>query len=85
MIGVCPVLFVGWKILKRTKWHRLEDVDLFQNLEEIEEYQRTYVPSKPRYEMKSRAMLLIKNRSSENANALAETPWKGCWTGCLAR
>lgn len=53
MIGVCPVLFVGWKILKRTKWHRLEDVDLFQNLEEIEEYQRTYVPSKSRYDNKA--------------------------------
>lgn len=48
MIGVCPVLFVGWKMVKRTKWHRLEDVDLLQNVDEIEEYQRTYVPSKPR-------------------------------------
>ncbi|KAK1834218.1 general amino acid permease [Podospora conica] len=43
MIFVCPVLFVAWKVIKRTKFHRPEDVDLVTHVEEIEEYQRTFV------------------------------------------
>jgi amino acid transporter len=48
MIGVFPVLFVSWKLLKKTKWLKPEDVDLRQGVEEIEEYSRDYVslPSK---------------------------------------
>ena len=44
MIGVCPILFIAWKIIKRTKFYAPHEVDLFKNLEEIEEYQRNYVP-----------------------------------------
>ena len=47
MIGVFPILFVGWKLLKRTKWLKPVDVDLRKDLEEIEEYTRNYVPAPP--------------------------------------
>ena len=44
MIGVFPVLFIGWKIFRKTKFLGPEEVDLFQDVEEIEEYTRNYVP-----------------------------------------
>ncbi|KAK4226160.1 general amino acid permease AGP2 [Podospora fimiseda] len=47
MIGVFPMLYLGWKFVKKTRIHKSEEVDLIKNLEEIEEYQRTYVPSPP--------------------------------------
>lgn len=43
MIGFFPVLFVGWKLLKRTKWLAPHEVDLVRDLAEIEDYTRTYV------------------------------------------
>lgn len=49
MIGVCPVLFVGWKLLKRSKFLKPEEVDLFQNLDEIEEYEANYRPEPSKY------------------------------------
>lgn len=48
MIGVFPVLFIGWKVIKKTKWLKPEEVDLRQGLDEIEEYERNYVPRVPR-------------------------------------
>jgi len=49
MIFIVPVLFVGWKFFKGTKFHRAKDIDLLKNLAEIEEYQRTFVPTKSGY------------------------------------
>lgn len=43
MICVFPVLFIGWKLLKRTKWLAPHEVDLFRDLAEIEDYTRDYV------------------------------------------
>ena len=48
MIGIFPILFFGWKFLKRTKWLKPGEVDLKMGVEEIEEYQRNYVPVPPR-------------------------------------
>lgn len=45
MLGICPVLYVGWKIIKKTKIYRPEEVDLMKNLDEIDEYEKTYVPT----------------------------------------
>jgi amino acid transporter len=45
MIGLFPVLFIGWKLIKKTKWTRAVDVDLQGEVEEIEEYQANFVPS----------------------------------------
>ena len=44
MIGVFPVLFVTWKLLKKTKWLKPGEVDLYKDVEEIEEYTRNFVP-----------------------------------------
>ncbi|KAH8911330.1 putative carnitine transport protein [Coniochaeta sp. PMI_546] len=48
MIGVFPLLYLGWKFLKRTKIYKSEEVNLTENLKEIEDYQATYVPTPPR-------------------------------------
>lgn len=49
MIGVCPVLYAGWKVLKRSKFQRPEDIDLVKNLDEVQEYEANYVPKPARY------------------------------------
>ena len=48
MIGVFPILFVGWKFLEKSKWLQPEEVDLLRDLDEIEEYTRNYVEVPPR-------------------------------------
>lgn len=48
MIGVFPVLYVGWKIVHRTRFRRAEEVDLVSGVEEIDDYTRNYVDVKPR-------------------------------------
>ncbi|KAL1872200.1 general amino acid permease agp2 [Paecilomyces lecythidis] len=47
MIGVFPILFIGWKLIRRTKFKKPEDVDLKTGVAEIDEYTRNYVPSPP--------------------------------------
>ena len=49
MIGICPILFIGWKLIKKSKFYKPEEVDLYKNLDEIEEYQANYVPNPPKY------------------------------------
>lgn len=48
MIGVFPLLFIGWKLLKKTKWLKPHEVDLLKDVEEIDEYQRNYTPIPPK-------------------------------------
>ncbi|KAG0132199.1 amino acid permease/ SLC12A domain-containing protein [Tuber indicum] len=48
MIIIVPALFVGWKITHKTKWRRPEDIDLLQDKEEIDQYDRDYFPKPPR-------------------------------------
>ena len=48
MIGVCPILFIGWKLIKKTKWKKPEEVNLYQDLDEMEEYERNYVEQPPK-------------------------------------
>ena len=48
MIFICPVIFVGWKILKKTKWLKPTEVDVIGEREAIDEYQRSYAPKIPR-------------------------------------
>lgn len=52
MIFICPVLFVGYKVIRKTKFIKPEDVDLKEDLAGIEEYHRNYVyvPAKSRFE-----------------------------------
>jgi amino acid transporter len=37
------VLFIGWKLLKGTKWIKPHEADLITDLAEIEEYHRNFV------------------------------------------
>lgn len=48
MIGICPCLYVGYKIVKRTKVYPADEIDLVKNLDEVEEYERSYVPTPPK-------------------------------------
>ncbi|KAF2460843.1 amino acid permease/ SLC12A domain-containing protein [Lineolata rhizophorae] len=48
MIGVFPILYIGWKLIKRSHWKKSDQVDLYEDLEDIEEYQRNFVPQPPR-------------------------------------
>lgn len=48
MVGVFPVLYIGWKLIKKTKFRKPHEVDLYKDLDEIEEYHRNYVPTPPR-------------------------------------
>lgn len=47
MIGVFPVLFLGWKIIKRTKWMKPEEVNLTQDMDDIDDYEKNYIPPPP--------------------------------------
>ena len=43
MIGVFPILYFGWKYIKKTKIRKPEEVDLISGVAEIEEYTRNFV------------------------------------------
>ncbi|KAE8376509.1 amino acid permease-domain-containing protein [Aspergillus bertholletiae] len=47
MIGVCPIIFFGWKFWHKTEMRKPEEVDLTTGLNEIDEYERTYVALPP--------------------------------------
>lgn len=49
MIGVFPILYFGWKLLRSTKVRDPKDVDLVSGLDEIDDYTRNYVQTKPKY------------------------------------
>lgn len=49
MIGVCPILYAGWKLLKRSKFQKPEEIDLLRNLDEIEVYEANYVHKPAKY------------------------------------
>jgi amino acid transporter len=49
MIMVCPVLFIGWKIIHKTKFHRASEIDLNRDQDVLAEYERNYVPIPPRF------------------------------------
>ncbi|KAK7408343.1 general amino acid permease agp2 [Neonectria punicea] len=44
MVGVFPVLYIGWKLIHKTRILKPEEVDLHKDLDMIEEYERNYVP-----------------------------------------
>jgi yeast amino acid transporter len=45
MVGLFPVIFFGWKILKKTRWLPPHEVDLRTGVAEIEEYTSNFVPN----------------------------------------
>ncbi|KAG5982687.1 hypothetical protein E4U55_001532 [Claviceps digitariae] len=52
MVAVFPILYMGYKVIRKTKIHKPEEVDLHKDLDVIEEYERNYVskPPKNRFE-----------------------------------
>lgn len=49
MIAICPIIFVTWKLLKKTKWMSPMDVKLrTPELEDIEEYTANYIERAPK-------------------------------------
>ncbi|KAL7810645.1 amino acid permease/ SLC12A domain-containing protein [Trichoderma gracile] len=48
MIFVYPVLYFGYKFVRKTKIRKPEEVDLVKDVAEIEEYQNNYIPTPPR-------------------------------------
>ncbi|KAG6008150.1 hypothetical protein E4U21_004907 [Claviceps maximensis] len=44
MLAVFPILYMGYKVIRKTKIHKPGEVDLFKDLDVIEEYQKNYVP-----------------------------------------
>ncbi|KAF3025944.1 hypothetical protein E8E14_014954 [Neopestalotiopsis sp. 37M] len=44
MVFIFPVLFIGWKLVHKTRFYSPDEVDLQQDLAGIEEYTRNYVP-----------------------------------------
>ncbi|KAE8349742.1 general amino acid permease [Aspergillus coremiiformis] len=44
MIGVFPLIFVGWKLWHKTQFRTPEGIDLKTGLDEIAQYERHYVP-----------------------------------------
>jgi hypothetical protein len=70
MIGMFPILFFGWRLLKgnQAKWRKPEEVDLKGEVAEIDEYTRNYVPTPPRYVLVCLFVVMDTN----------------CWTGMLS-
>lgn len=46
MIAVFPILYVGYKYVRKTKIWKPEEVDLVKDMAEIAEYERNFVPKK---------------------------------------
>jgi hypothetical protein len=49
MVGVFPILFVGWKIIHKTRLYKPTEVDLLKDVDVIDEYQRNFIPVKETY------------------------------------
>lgn len=61
MIFVYPVLYFGYKFIRKTEIRKPEEIDLFKDLDEIEEYQRNYIPTPPRYALVILVVVILAN------------------------
>jgi amino acid transporter len=41
-------MYVGWKLIHKTKIQKPHEVDLTKNLDEVREYEENYVPTPPK-------------------------------------
>jgi amino acid transporter len=48
MVAVCPILFLVWKLIHKTKRHKPHEVDLQKDLAEILEYHKNFVATPPK-------------------------------------
>ncbi|KAM5351118.1 hypothetical protein ACJ41O_003841 [Fusarium nematophilum] len=45
-VGLFPTMYICWKLWHKTKIQKPEEVDLYKDLDVVEEYERNYVPTK---------------------------------------
>jgi amino acid transporter len=48
MVGLFPIIYFGWKLIKKTKVIPSSEVDLISNVAEIDEYTKNYIPMPPK-------------------------------------
>lgn len=48
MVGIYPVLYVGYKVIRRTKIQNPLEIDFQKDQPALEEYERNYVPQPPK-------------------------------------
>ncbi|OTB18668.1 hypothetical protein K445DRAFT_314537 [Daldinia sp. EC12] len=48
MVAVFPVLFIGWKLVHKTRHRRPYEVDLLRDVAAVEDYTNKFIPSPPR-------------------------------------
>lgn len=68
MIFVYPVLYFGYKFIRKTEIRKPEEIDLFKDLDEIEEYQRNYIPTPPRYVLVVLVIIMLANQCVETGS-----------------
>lgn len=49
MIPVFPILYVGWKLVHKTRIYKPSEVDLQKDMAGIDEYERNFIPQPPKY------------------------------------
>lgn len=49
-VGLFPVLYIGWKIVHKTKIHKPTEIDLKYELAPIESYEKDYISQPPKYD-----------------------------------
>ncbi|KAH0596041.1 hypothetical protein MHUMG1_05900 [Metarhizium humberi] len=47
MLAVFPALYIGYKVIHKTKILKPEEIDLAKDLDTIEDYERNYIPQPP--------------------------------------
>jgi len=48
MLGIAPVLFLFWKIIRGTTWQSAEETTFFEKeREDVDQYEETHVPEPP--------------------------------------
>jgi amino acid transporter len=48
MVMLFPVLYIGWKLIHRTRIYKAKEVDLHKDLDVVEEYERNFIPVPPK-------------------------------------
>lgn len=49
MVMLFPLLYIGWKLIHRTRIYKAKEVDLHKDLDVVEEYERNFIPVPPKY------------------------------------
>lgn len=72
MIGAFPIIYIGWKLLRSTKVHDVHDIDLVSGLDEIDDYTRNYVETKPKYDFPTPVLVSLMNPAKIHAGIYSQ-------------